>query len=114
MKKLNYKLNEEGYIASLIEIPFDEKEPYIVCEEYPMLFVDKIVDGKVVRDAEAKAKLDAKFAKRKRIQDLKELLAKSDYKAIKFAEGEISEEEYAPIREQRRAYREELNELMEG
>ena len=46
-----------------------------------------------------------------RIVELKELLANSDYKAIKFAEGELSEEEYAPTREQRKQYRQEINEL---
>lgn len=47
----------------------------------------------------------------KRIAELKKLLADSDYKAIKYAEGEILEEEYLPIKEQRRAWRAEINEL---
>ena len=46
-----------------------------------------------------------------RISELKELLASTDYQAIKFAEGAISEEQYAPIREQRQAWRNEINEL---
>ena len=48
-----------------------------------------------------------------RMRTIKHLLSLSDYKAIKYAEGEISEEEFAPIREQRRAYREEYNRLEE-
>lgn len=47
----------------------------------------------------------------KRINYLKAKLAETDYKAIKYAEGEITEEEYAPIREERRAWRDEINEL---
>lgn len=113
MKKYNYTLNDEGYITSLIEFPFNEKAPYIITEEEPILLVDKIINGKVVRDSAAKEALDAKIFKRKRIQQLKELLAASDFKAIKFAEGELTEEEFAPIRELRRAYREEINGLME-
>lgn len=47
----------------------------------------------------------------KRIAELKKLLADTDYKAIKYAEGEILEEDYISIREQRRAWRAEINEL---
>lgn len=52
-------------------------------------------------------------AQANRMNTLRHLLAQSDYKAIKYAEGEISEEDYAPIREQRRAYREEFNRIEE-
>lgn len=45
------------------------------------------------------------------IMALKEELAASDYKAIKFAEGLITEEEYAPIRAARQALRNEINML---
>lgn len=38
-------------------------------------------------------------------------LSRTDYKALKYAEGEISEEEYAPIRELRRHCRAEINRL---
>lgn len=44
-----------------------------------------------------------------RISELKELLSASDYKTLKFAEGELSAEEYEPIKQQRRAWREEIN-----
>lgn len=45
------------------------------------------------------------------INALKQLLTNSDYKAIKFAEGEMSKEEFAPVREQRQAWRNRINEL---
>lgn len=45
------------------------------------------------------------------IQQLKKALSDTDYKAIKYAEGQISEEEYAPIRLQRQSYRDRINEL---
>lgn len=45
------------------------------------------------------------------INALKQLLTNSDYKAIKFAEGEMPEEEFAPIRAQRQAWRVRINEL---
>ena len=45
------------------------------------------------------------------INALKQLLTNSDYKAIKFAEGELSAEEFAPTLKQRKAWRERINEL---
>lgn len=48
-----------------------------------------------------------------RIGGLKSKLQSTDYKAIKYAEGELSAEEYAETREQRRAWRAEINALEE-
>lgn len=45
------------------------------------------------------------------IKALKKNLANTDYKAIKYAEGLISDEEYAEVKEQRAAWRDEINEL---
>ena len=42
---------------------------------------------------------------------LKAQLAASDYKAIKHSEGLISEEDYAPIKAERQAIRDQINEL---
>lgn len=47
-----------------------------------------------------------------RIYNLKALLNSTDYKAIKYAEGLITESDYAPIKAQRQAYRDEINELL--
>ncbi len=43
------------------------------------------------------------------IEALKKNLADTDYKAIKYAEGLISEEDYAPIKKQRQQWRNEIN-----
>ena len=45
------------------------------------------------------------------ITTLKAELAATDYKAIKYAEGWITEEEYAPIRVERQALRDKINKL---
>jgi hypothetical protein len=45
------------------------------------------------------------------ITQLKKQLGDSDYKAIKYAEGQISESEYASVRELRQGYRDRINEL---
>ena len=44
---------------------------------------------------------------------LKKKLEDSDYKAIKYAEGFISEEEYAPIKAKREALRKQIR-MLEG
>lgn len=45
------------------------------------------------------------------IDKYKKLLEETDYKALKFIDGEFTEEEYAPIREERKIYRVKINEL---
>lgn len=47
----------------------------------------------------------------RQIAEIKKELASSDYKAIKYAEGWISEEDYAPIKAERQALRDRINEL---
>lgn len=47
----------------------------------------------------------------RRIDALKAQLAGTDYQAIKFAEGELTSEEYAETRAQRAAWRAEINAL---
>ena len=48
---------------------------------------------------------------RNRIIELKRLLSETDYQAIKYAEAELSCEEFDPIRQQRKQWREEINQL---
>ena len=48
---------------------------------------------------------------RRRIDDLKSNLRATDYQAIKFAEGELTAEEYAETKQKRIAWRKEINEL---
>ena len=45
------------------------------------------------------------------ITQLKKQLSDTDYKAIKYAEGQISESEYALVRAERQGYRDRINEL---
>lgn len=45
------------------------------------------------------------------ISMLKAKLAASDYQAIKYAEGHFTDEEYAPIKAERQAWRNRINEL---
>lgn len=45
------------------------------------------------------------------INALKQLLTNTDYQAIKYSEGEMSEEDFASTREKRRNWRARINEL---
>lgn len=45
------------------------------------------------------------------VRQLKQNLLDTDYKAIKFAEGWITTEEYAPTKAQRQEWRDRINEL---
>ena len=45
------------------------------------------------------------------INKLKQQLSDTDYKALKYMEGYISEEEYSSIKQQRQAWRDEINQL---
>ena len=46
-----------------------------------------------------------------RIQNLKEQLSKTDYKTLKYIEGQLSEEEFLTIKAERQALRLEINRL---
>ena len=50
-------------------------------------------------------------ANKKRINELKALLKATDYQAIKYAEGEMPYEEYSSVRELRKGWRKEINDL---
>lgn len=47
------------------------------------------------------------------VLELKQKLKETDYQAIKYAEGEIAEEEYTPIKVQRKEWRDKINRLQE-
>jgi len=51
------------------------------------------------------------YERTERIKVLKRFLSETDYKAIKYAEGQMSEQEYAETKAQRQTWREEINTL---
>lgn len=81
------------------EVEVEKSRTYLACD-----LVAKF------RPAPTQEQIEKRQAKI-RIQELKKLLEETDYQAIKYAEGWITEEEYAPIKTQRQAYREEINQL---
>lgn len=45
---------------------------------------------------------------------LNQKISKSDYKALKFVDNELTEKEYSPVREYRNDLREQINKLRGG
>lgn len=53
----------------------------------------------------------ARRAAKSEISELKAKLRETDYQAIKYAEGMLSEDEYAPMKAQRQVWRDRINAL---
>ena len=77
------KINDNGKVRNMTKAEVAEYEAFLASPEY----------------------------KAAQVRALKDELAETDYKAIKFAEGWLTEEEYAPIKAQRQALRDKINEL---
>lgn len=89
-----------------IDLTYEEFD-FLMCEQAKGKEL-KVVDGKVVA---VETTLTQEEINQTRIKELKRNLSNTDYKAIKFAEGQISIEEYEPIKLQRQLWRDEINEL---
>ena len=87
----------------------NEQFDFFVCEQNKGKEL-KVVDRKVVANERV---ITEEEKIKTRIEELKSLLTKTDYQAIKFAEGELSAEDYLPIKQKRRSYRAEINSLEE-
>lgn len=85
----------------------DEEFDLLMCEQNKGKEL-KVVDGKVV----AVERIITEQEKVKtRICELKYKLQETDYQAIKHFEGYLTDYEYEPIKAQRQAWRDEINEL---
>ena len=89
-----------------IEMPLEEFDRLLVAQSNGKEL--KVVDGKVVavdRIITEQEKAQSKIA------ELKRKLQETDYQAIKHFEGYLTDYEYEPIKAQRQAWRDEINEL---
>lgn len=126
---------EKGYLKKdVIETDIPEQEEvveewhYEAIKEYPNggKILEKVIDveGKPYIPAHTEREEIwvyipytenelAKIAAEREIAELKAKLRDTDYQAIKYAEGMYTLTEYAPIREQRQAWRDRINHLEE-
>lgn len=106
--------NDKGYIQSFCTIgELEGSTEYEVDEEHFWANVAgyRLVDGKLTFDNSYKKKAEEKEKAEAEIIELKKKLSETDYKAIKFAEGWISADEYKNTLEQRKSWRDKINEL---
>lgn len=94
----------------VIDLP-DDARPITAADEAILEAREQAQLEKKREYAERVARAEERLAKETRIGELKRMLNKTDYQAIKFAEGEMSAEEFAPVKAQRVAWRAEINRL---
>lgn len=71
----------------------------------------EVEDGQIVGVAQGTVPPPEPPSPEEQIAELKANLDATDYQAIKYAEGWITAEDYAPIKAQRQAWRDRINEL---
>lgn len=95
---MKYELNKEYPLSELSEAAawWEENREYDINE-----FEDHFTITQRESNVYAKETIDI----------LKQKLIETDYQAIKYAEGVLTEEEYAETKERRRGWRARINEL---
>lgn len=97
------QLKQSPYNYSFAEIP-DESE-------YEQLIIASDFNDDLTFSQEKYTDRVQKMQNEIRISMLKQKLQNTDYKAIKFAEGQLTEQEYAETKLQRQVWRNEINSL---
>lgn len=102
------EVQEESHEEILAEYPNGGKEVEIIVDTPYSPYI-------AAHDEEEKILVYKKYNQTElnqiRIDELKAMLSSTDYQAIKFAEGLISNEDYEPIKNQRQQWRDEINRL---
>ena len=117
MRKINYILNENSNIIYWQEFPFNKDEPFIEIDDNTTILLnyDKIIDGKLIKNVEKEQEIVNRNYNVSilisEIEKYKLLLTNTDYKVIKYMEGELDEESFLQAKEQRKEWRKLVNEL---
>lgn len=90
---------------------YSEAFEYISQNGYTIKEIEKDINGNRQFQIVEIPKPSQKQLAEQEIQRLKDLLSSTDYKAIKYAEGLFTEEEYSQIKAQRQNWRDKINEL---
>lgn len=90
---------------------YSEAFEYISQNGYTIKEIEKDINGNRQFQIVEIPKPSQKQLAEQEIQELKDLLASTDYKAIKYAEGLFTEEEYAETKALRQTWRDKINEL---
>ena len=91
-----------------------KEEMMIISETGEILQCFLRQNGIVVRDGDFSICLEYSQKQKEQyaeIASLKKKLEETDYKALKYADGALSREEYEPVRKQRQKWRDRINEI---
>lgn len=117
--KIKITLDEQGYIDNWCEIGELENaiEIDLAATSYEHFIANsnayKVVKGKAKFDNEKYNCIIGYENKVSRIEYLKQQLNDTDYKIIKHVEGQLDEQEYLEVKNQRQLWRDEINILEE-
>ena len=109
-------LDDQQRVTMWSTSQFADAKPYEIDDYehfYNASFCYYLQGNKLVYDDTAKVKAEKQEKILMQISELKQLLTQSDYKALKFAEGWITTEQYTDVLNQRQAWRDEINSLTE-
>lgn len=118
--KINYTIDENDIILGWVAVPLSEAFPTIEVDDPRAIRCgyDKIIDGKIVKDDEGYSshieEAETKESSEIELAKLKAEMAETDYKTLKYAEGILTEEEYAPIKTERASLRDKINAITGG
>lgn len=112
-----YRQNKDGSIIDFVECAANEIVPSFILEQYTLtergivqladgtfVFADTVDIAKVEEEIKQKA---LKLYKERTLLEIEALLKKSDYKCLKYVDGELSEKDYEVFKQ----YRKELRNL---
>lgn len=116
---MQIQLDADGYITGFSTIGSIEngiayfgEVPTNFLQDY-MFYRYDIEQDRLVFDQTRKQRQTQLEQISQRIMELKQCLACSDYQTLKFAEGQLNEQEFFEMREKRKQYRKEINLLEE-
>lgn len=102
------EVQQESHYEVIVEYPNGGKE---VEEVIDIPYQAEVLEHDEYEDILVFKLFTEKELAKNKIEELKGNLTETDYQAIKFAEGELTAEEYEPMRLQRKAWRDEINNL---
>lgn len=106
---------EEGHYITIAEYDNGGKDVEWVIDKPFIQHQDSYVEEEPIQIYIRYTDSELKHLKNEiELNKLKQLLAESDYKAIKYAEGYYTEEEYKPIREYRESLREQIRDIIDN
>jgi hypothetical protein len=101
-------VEEKGHYETIAEYPNGGKDVKWVVDVVGIKAVEEHIE---YEDIQVYVPYTKSELAKIEIEKLKQKLSETDYRAIKYAEGQYTEEDYAPYKAQRQEWRDEINKL---